>query len=510
MTDVDVLPLPRRIEVAESLRELRGDTLRVRTQRSSAIDAASAVSENAYGLRVIAVDEDADVILVDANATAPQPVGADPRPADRRGGSEAYGIRADADTLILTAGSAEATFRGLLTIAGIVTDGVLPLIDVDDHPTCAWRGLSLDVVRRWFPVADVTRIIDLLAVHKMNVLHLHLTDSQAWRFDVPGYPEIASEGESYTLEDLRGLEEYSRTRFVTIVPELDVPGHVAASLMDADGIDVVEGAHPFVRYLTWDGAGVSDFIRAGFAVLADSFSSPHLHLGGDEAFGAPHDVYTRFVSESATVVRSLGRTPIGWQEAVRSGGFGENDLVQLWIAERDRFDLDKAKTTFPEQYHPLLAQAAELFALSVDDPALIGAARIPTIVSSSDPLYLDRRTSDASRVPAQHDVWSRLGNPGYDPTPTTSVLNWDPASQTDIAASGVIVAGIEAALWCESVRDFDDVATLLLPRLALIAQRAWDDSADPDSVISAAATQGSVWERLGFASYYRSTEVFDA
>lgn len=508
MNALDILPLPQRGAASGSLRALNEGALRVQAATVEVIDAASAVCVAAYGIRVVAATDEVDVVIAIEELHAPRPIGADPRPEGRAGASEAYSIRADDDLLRLTAASAEAAFRGLVSIAGSVKDGILPRLRIEDHPAHSWRGLSLDVVRRWFPVDDITRIIDLLAVHKMNVLHLHLTDSQAWRFAVPGYPDIAAEAESYALEDLTSLEEYARERFVTIVPEIDVPGHVAGSLMHADGIDVVEGAHPFVRYLTWDGSGVADFVRAGFAVLAERFASPHLHLGGDEAFGAPHDDYARFIREAAAVVRDLGRTPIGWQEVVRSDGFGRNDLVQLWIAERDRFDLDKARTTFPEQYHPLLAQAAELFALSVDDPARIGSAGIPAIVSSSDPLYLDRRTTDASRDPAQHDVWSRLGNPGYDPTPTTSVLSWDPASQSDIAGSRVLVAGIEAALWCESVHDFDDVATLLLPRLALIAQRAWSNTADADDVIAAAAAQAAMWTRLGFHSYYRSSEVF--
>lgn len=510
MTNAESIPLPKSIETGGTLRPLREGALRVRTAASSMIEAASAVSATAFGIAIVVVEDDADVVIRYADTGAPAATGADPRPADRRGESEAYRIRVDEDALLLTAASGEGAFRGLLTIVGAVHEGALPALHVDDHPDHGWRGLSLDVVRRWFPVEEVTRIIDLLAVHKMNVLHLHLTDSQAWRFEVPGHPGVAAPGESYSLKDLSALEDYARARFVTIVPELDVPGHVAASLVEAEGIDVTEGDHPFIRYLTWGGAGVAGFVRDAFAVLAEHFSSPYLHLGGDEAFGAPHDEYVRFIRAGAEVIRALGRIPLGWQEAARADALGDRDLVQLWIAERDRFDLEKARATLPEQYHPLLAQAAELFALSIGDAALIGAAGIPTIVSSSDPLYLDRRTSDASRDPAQDDVWERLGNPGYDATPTTSVLEWSPRTQADIVAGDVRVAGIEAALWCETVRDFDDVALLLLPRLALIAQRAWDEGADREDVIAAAAAQGPVWERLGFASYYRSVEVFGA
>lgn len=510
MTVAGIIPLPKHATGGGSLRRIGDGVLRVQTAPSPMVEAASDVSENAYGIVIAAVEQGADVVLRYVAADSASTTGADPRPADRRGESEAYRIDVEDDALVLTASSGEGAFRGLLTIAGAVSDGDVPSLEVDDRPDHGWRGLSLDVVRRWFPVEEVIRVIDLLAVHKMNVLHLHLTDSQAWRFEVPGYPGVAAAGASYSSQDLSTIEDYARARYVTIVPELDIPGHVAASLVDADGVEVTTGSHPFVRYLTWDGVGVAEFVRAGFAVLAEHFSSPHLHLGGDEAFGAPHDEYVRFIRASAEAIRTLGRIPIGWQEAVRADALGERDLVQLWIAERDRFDLDKATRTLPEEYHPLLAQAAELFALSVGDPELIGAAGVPAVVSSSDPLYLDRRTSDPSRDPAQSDVWTRLGHPGYDATPTTSVLEWSPSAQADIVAAGVRVAGIEAALWCESVRDFDDVALLLLPRLALVAQKAWHEDADRSDVLEAAALQGPVWDRLGFPAYYRSAEVFGA
>ncbi|WEG09320.1 family 20 glycosylhydrolase [Microbacterium horticulturae] len=498
------LPLPARVVPHGTLRRLPGRVLRVdAAARPEIIDAVTALAAAAFDVTVTAGGAAPDVVLVDERVEAPAPLGADPRPGSRRGCSEAYRIRPAGDRLTIAAGSAEGHFRGLVTLLGACSD-VLPGLEVDDHPLRAWRGLSLDVVRRRFPVDEVCRVIDLLAVHGLNVLHLHLTDTQGWAFAVPGYAALADD-DAYTAADLDALEAYAHGRFVTIVPEVDVPGHVPARM--ARVVPVRAGVHPFLTAIDADDPGVEALLQAAFGELAARFASPHLHLGGDEAFGASVEGFARTVAAASRIIRARGRTPIGWQEASRAGALAPGDLGQLWIADRDRLDPEKATAAVPVEFRALIAQAAPLFAESAHDAARLGAAGVGVIVSSSDPLYLDRRPSEASLDATQHEAWQRLGNPGYEPTSSLSILDWHPESQPDIAANGLTVAGIEAALWCETVRDLDDAATLLLPRLALVAQKAWGD-ADRDRVTAAAASSAPVWERLGFGAFHRSRDIF--
>lgn len=505
-----VLPVPRSFVDEGVLRPLSERTIRVGGPFvSDVIAAASDLAERAFEVRLVHDEGASDVVVVSASVAAPAVQGVDPRPADRAGRSEDYGIRPTGDRLTITADSAEGVFRALLTLAASA-GSELPALSVEDHPQYAWRGLNFDVVRHWFDVVEVRRVIDLLAVHRLNVLHLHLTDTQGWRFDVPGYPQIAST-DRFTADDLAGLEEYARARFVVIVPEVDVPGHVPESLAALPNVQVETGAHPFLAYLDADAAGVIDLLTAAFRELAERFSSPYLHVGGDEAFGAPEEVYRRTVTAAIRIVRDLGRAPLGWQEAIRadalaSSGSSTPDLVQLWIAERDRFDAEKAKQTIPEEFHALVDRAGDLFALSVKDPAAIGAAGVPAIISSSDPLYFDRRPREGSRDADQNETATRLGNPGYDATESTDVLDWEPREQVDIADHGIRIAGLEAALWCESVESFDDAAQLLLPRLGFFAQRAWG-AAPRSTVLAAAAESTVVWERLGFANHHRSVAL---
>lgn len=475
------------------LRRLPGRVLRVdAAARPEIVDVVSDLADRAFDLTLTPGGRAPDVVLVDDDRGAPAARGIDPRPADRAGRSEAYGIRPTGDRLVIAAGSAEGHFRGLVALLRACGDG-LPALAVAEHPHHAWRGLSLDVVRRRFTVDELHRVIDLLAVHDLNVLHLHLTDTQGWTFAVPGHAGL---GDTYTGDDLTALERYARERFVTIVPELDVPGHVPAGL--EAHVPVAVGAHPMLRWLDAASDGVRPLLADAFGELAARFSSPFLHLGGDEAFGAPDDVYAHTVRAAADIVRELGRRPIGWQEAIRAGALEPDGIVQQWIAERDRFDAAAVRARLSVEYHPLVDVAAACFAQAGDDPARIAAAGLPVIASMSDPLYLDRRPADASRDPGQRELWERLGNPAYEPLPTASVLDH---------ALPAGAAGIEAALWCETVRDIDDVAALLLPRLALVAARAW--GAAPDAARAGVASATHAWKRLGFGGFHRSSDIFE-
>lgn len=479
-----------------------------------AVKRANALAQRAYDVTINCAASAAtqgDLVLrystAPAEGSAPT-LGRDPRVNSE---SEAYEFSVRNDSLVLDAASEEAAFRALLTLAAAVdsSGGDLPLFEAVDSPRFAWRGLSLDVVRHWFSVDEVEQVIDLLAVLKMNVLHLHLSDTQAWRIEVPGYPQLTANQEHYSASDLDRLVAYAKARYVTLVPEIDLPGHTAAVAVALPEIAPGPFPHPIATYLDWATPGVAPFITSVLAELTARFDSRHIHIGGDEAFGMPQARYVATVREIIAVVRALGRIPLGWQEVSRACVLGSDDLVQLWIADLDRFDTEAVKKSVASEFHELVEQAGVLFAEAIHDPRRASGAGVPLLVSSSDPLYLDRRPSEPSRCDQQNENRTRLGHPGYPATPSLSVLEWEPTLQRDILEAQASVAGIEAALWCESVTSFDDAAQLLLPRLALVAHRAWStDDADTGDVIAAARAQAPAWERLGFTNFYRSEAVF--
>ena len=154
---------------------------------------------------------------------------------------ERYGLEITSEGVRVWGPTAEAVHRGLTTLRQLITahgTATLPTIRIGAGPRFAWRGLSLDVVRTFHGPAEIRRVIDMCSLYKLNVLHLHLTDDQGWRFEVPSRPELTLTGAAgavgdrpggyYTQPELADLVAYAAARFVTLVPEIDMPGHSAA------------------------------------------------------------------------------------------------------------------------------------------------------------------------------------------------------------------------------------------------------------------------------------------
>ncbi|RXZ71212.1 family 20 glycosylhydrolase [Agromyces albus] len=474
---------------------------------AEALPGAAALMSRAFGQMLEQVTEAsvADIVIRTGPASDPAE-GVDPRPAGRRSADESYRIEAEGQRFVIRARASEGVFRALLTIASRSHDGHPIAMDVEDAPKWAWRGLSLDVVRRWFPCDEVERVIDLLAILRMNVLHLHLSDREAWRLELDGYPALTREASHYSTADVERLVSYARQRFITIVPEIDMPGHVAAAVSAVPALAARPFPAPELAYLTWSSPEVPRFVGAVLDQVVALFDSPYIHIGGDEAFGMPEDEYADFVRHAAAAVRARGRLPLGWQETSRAGCWTPSDVVQLWVGERDRFDSANAYRNWPEEWHPAIPALAAVADQAVGDPARIAAQGAAVLVSTSDPLYLDRRPAEPSLHPEQNERLRTVGNADYEPTVSTSIRRWDPARQPDIVEHGLRVAGIEAAIWCESIATFDDLALLMLPRLAMVAEHGWSrDGRDPTDSGSAWT---DAWSRLGFHGFHRSSLVF--
>ena len=341
----------------------------------------------------------------------PAPAGLSPGggdPADER-----YSLLIDADRIVVRAAEPAGVARALTTLIQLVATSPgaaspgeaspgeaspgeastaeidVPAARIGDGPRYAWRGLSLDVARAFFTVGEIRRVIDLLELYKLNVLHLHLTDDQAWRLPMgrPGGEPEPGTG-SYSTEDLRTLAAYAADRFVTIVPEVDTPGHATALLRlhpelstgrNEVDYEVLPG-HP--RHATWLDPelpatfGLMEHVLAGLAAI---FPGPYLHIGADEPRGMPDDLYVAYVQRLRRLVRSLGLRPLGWQESARAG-LGPDDVIQLWLTGID----------LPPSAPPhVRAQVAAEVALARRDAEAVASASVPVIVSPLSHCYLD-------------------------------------------------------------------------------------------------------------------------
>ncbi|MCV2394864.1 beta-N-acetylhexosaminidase [Actinotalea sp. M2MS4P-6] len=515
--------------VAVFLDDLHADTgLRLDVVVDATIDATAVRTTAATADRAIAGVPQITVELavdgLDAVATA-----AGLRADGRRDADERHGIDITPDHVRVWAAQPEGVHRALTTLRQLIGAAVsesadhLPSVRVVDGPRFAWRGLSLDVVRTFHDVETVRRVIDMCTLHKLNVLHLHLTDNEGWRFEVPGRPlltEVGAAGAAwgrpggwYTPAQIAELVAYAARRFVTVVPEVDLPGHTGAVLHAyptlAPEILASSGDGGFglpVAFLdpardeTWDFVG--DVLDA---VIAQFPGTAFVHVGGDEAFGMPDDAHAVFVDRARAMVVERGRRPIGWQEAAR-GGVGDGDVVQYWMeGDLDGDHLpDALAAMVPEDLWPMIL--ANMERAAGDVPAAL-AKGAQVLVSPTGPLYFDRPHAAASTDPAQESARARLGLPVYPATSLRDGVEWDPVEIVPGAADEGVLAGVEAAVWCETVTGREDLETLLLPRLAGAAERAWARGTTRwDDYARRLTRQTPTWDRRGWA-WFRSSEL---
>ena len=441
----------------------------------------------------------------------PLPLGIAPagRPADER-----YALTIGTGGVTIRAtepvGAARALTSLLQLVAATPPDpggGItLPGQAVLDAPRFAWRGLSLDVARRFFPPARIRQVIDLLALYKLNVLHLHLTDDEAWRIE-PGRPAAAREpdGSFYTNRELGELVRYAADRFVTIVPEVDSPGHAGAFVAlrpelrtDRNQVDYQRAGGAWHRsaWLDPELPGSIDAIRRVLAELADICPCPFVHVGADEAWRMPGDAYRDYVRRLLAVVRHLGRLPVGWQELARAG-LGEVEAIQYWMSPASFQPGGRAE--LPPQTAAMVA-AHSARAHSDIEQAL--RQRVPVIMSPSANCFLDVQYAEESSAAAQAARRERVGSGDYHPRALRESFDWEPVAALGTAACPQDVAGIEAAMWCETVCDFDDLTFALLPRLAGVAEKAWGGTASWARHRAALAGHGRLWDQDGLAFFH--------
>jgi hexosaminidase len=446
----------------------------------------------------------------------PAPAGLSP--AGDGSADERYSLVIDGDQVVVRAAEPVGVARGLTTLIQLLAAAPpgrageiwLPAARILDAPRYAWRGLSLDLARTSLTTADVRRVIDLLALYKLNVLHLHLTDDEAWRLPMGRPATIPATGPEsgafYSGEDLQALAGYAADRFVTLVPEVDTPGHAAALVQlhpdlntgrnDVE-LEYAPGHKHRTAWLDPELPATFELIGHVLAGVAATFPGPYLHIGGDEPRGMPHHLYSAYVQRVRDLVRSLGKRPLGWQESARAG-LGPDDVIQYWLTEI------ALPASLPAQAR---AQMDADLALSRRDVETAVAASAPVIVSPLSHCYLDVPYAEPSADAAQADRQGRVGLRFYSPRSVAESFDWEPAEVLGPGRAAQ-VAGVEAAIWAETITGFDDLSFLLLPRLAGVAHKAWS-APQPASWADhrdRLARHGRLWAQDGL-TYFRAATV---
>jgi hexosaminidase len=356
----------------------------------------------------------------------------------------------------------------------------LPAVHIRDTPRYPWRGAMLDVARHFFPVDEVKRYIDLLALHKMNRLHLHLADDQGWRIEIKKWPDLTAKGGLtevgggaggfYTQAQYAEIVAYAADRFITIVPEIDMPGHTNAALASIAELNCNGQAPPV---FTGTDVGFSAlcvdmdftylFIDDVVKEIAAMTPGAYFHIGGDEVKRLTPAQYRAFVERVQTIVAAHGKQMIGWDE-IAAATLAPASIVQHWR---------------PDAAHAELGRAPHL------------------ILSPGNRAYLDMK----------YDAETALGLSWAGLIPVKTAYEWDPAALVPEAPAAAIL-GVEAALWSETIANIRDAEYLAMPRLAVIAELGWSPAQahDWERFRVRLGAQGPRWVALG-VNFYRAPEI---
>ncbi|WAL66555.1 beta-N-acetylhexosaminidase [Amycolatopsis cynarae] len=415
--------------------------------------------------------------------------------ASPRVGEQGYQLDVSRHGISLRANTTDGLFAGVQTLRQLLPAAVeaktvqrarwvVPGGHILDYPRFAYRGAMLDVARHFFTPDQVKRYIDEIAQYKINRLHLHLADDQGWRIEIRSWPRLATYGGStevgggqggyYTQEQYRDLVAYAASRHVTVIPEIDMPGHTNAALasypeLNCDGVapPLYTGIDVGFSSLCVDKDITYKFLDDVIGELAAMTPGRYLHIGGDEAHATTPADYQKFMGRLLPLVEKHGKLVQGWHEIAKA---------------------DPAVSAVP-QFWDTDGQDA--------DTAAAAARGNKILMSPANRAYLDM----------QYNAGSPLGLHWAGYVEVKDAYDWDPAT----AVQGVgeeSVAGVEAPLWSETLTTSANIEYMAFPRLAGIAEIGWSPRSTHDwaTYRERLAAQGPRWTAQGI-DFYRSPQV---
>ncbi len=412
-------------------------------------------------------------------------------------GAEGYQLRADRSGVDVTAATPEGLFRGITTLrqllpakADAATRQAGPWqiggTTIADSPRYGYRGAMLDVSRHFFSVAEVKRYLDLASLYKLNKFHLHLSDDQGWRIQVDSWPRLTTYGGSlevggtpggyYTKADFAEIVRYAAERYLTVIPEIDTPGHTNAALasyaeLNCDGVapPLYTGTSVGFSSLCVGKDITYTFLDDVFREVSEQTPGDVVHLGGDEAHSTPHSDYLTFVPKAAGLVTKHGKRVMGWQEIAETP-LPAGSIAQYW-------GTDDARSQ--ELARKAAAQGAKV------------------VLSPANRAYLDMKYHKDTPYGLS---WAGLVS-------VEKSYSWNPSTLVPNLPEGAI-AGVEAPLWSETLDDTDKVEFMAFPRLPGIAELGWSPASALDwpTYKDRLAGQGSRWDALS-VNFYRAPEI---
>lgn len=401
---------------------------------------------------------------------------------------EEYRMKLDKSNILIE-GSKSGVFYGLMSIFEWITQTnnqakIQLRNDYHDYPEFKWRGLHLDVCRHFFPTGFIKKYIDILAMHKMNTFHWHLTDDQGWRIEIKKYPLLTSIGSKrtesileknfdpyigdkipvegfYTQEQIKDIVHYAALRHVTIIPEIEMPGHAQAALAAYPEYSCDE-----LPTEVWTKWGVSekifcskdqtiDFLKDVLDEVMELFPSPYIHIGGDEApkdawkkcsncqrnikkngLKDEHELQSYFIKQIDNYVTSKGRKIIGWDE-ILEGGLADNAAVMSWRGKEGGIAAAK------QGHH--------------------------AVMSPGGYCYFDHYQDSAKTEPLAFGGLTTL----------EKVYSWNPIPNELSLDEKKYILGAQGNLWSEYLQVSSQVEYMAVPRMCALAEVLWTGEKRP-------------------------------
>jgi len=399
---------------------------------------------------------------------------------------EKYTLSVNSERILIQAKNATGVFYASQTLRQLANENSIPAVEIVDYPRFAYRGMHLDVSRHFFDVAAVKRFIDQLAYHKINRFHWHLTDDQGWRVEIKNYPKLTEisafrketlighfsddpqqfdskkYGGFYTQEEIKEVVDYAAANFITIVPEIEMPGHSVAVLAAYPELACTAG--PFEAGTKW---GVFEdvfcpkeetfeFLENVLTEVMDLFPGEYIHIGGDECpktrweesafcqqlikekdLKDEHGLQSYFIQRIEKFVNSKGRKIIGWDE-ILEGGIAPNAAVMSWRGEEGGIEAAK-------QRHDV-------------------------VMTPTTYCYFDYYQSPAKSEP--------LAIGGL--LPLKKVYSYNPVPAELDAEESKHIIGVQANLWTEYIPTEEKLQYMMFPRACALSEIAWSPDANKD------------------------------
>ena len=363
---------------------------------------------------------------------------------------EFYQLEINEKGIIIKSNTEEGLYRGLTTLKQVVifsskTNNIKRLATgtINDFTNYEYRGAMLDVARHFFDIDDVKRYIDILSLYKFNFLHLHLTDDQGWRIEIKKWPQLTviggakevggTDGGFFTQTEYKELVNYAHEKFITIIPEIDVPGHTNAALasyaeLNCNGIspNIYTGIEVGFSSLCAQKKVTYKFLEDVVDEISLLTKGPYFHVGGDESYVTSDEDFIQIIDSVFSYVQKNNKTPITWDNNVKTG-----EINQLWNEGSDFMAIKKSKKI---------------------------------IYSPASKTYLDMKYDSLSKYGLSWAGYSSVRN----------AYEWDPKIlSTKLNLNEIEILGIEAPVWTETVSSFDELSYLVFPRLLGHSEVGW-------------------------------------